>query len=311
MSSHQEEICVSAASGGTRLDRWLTEELQELEYEVSRSQVQEWIRDGYVANAKGKVKASDLIEPGACFVVQIPKAEPIFIEGDNIPLEIVFEDDDVVVVNKPRGLVVHPAAGHTSGTVVNGLVGKGIKLSELGGAHRPGVVHRIDKDTSGLLMFAKTDVAYRGLAEQLKAHSVERVYQAVAHGVMTHNVGMIDAPIGRDPHNRQRMAIVDRGKHAVTHFSVQHRFNQYSWLELQLETGRTHQIRVHMAYIEHPLAGDKTYGPKRTLPIDGQALHAMTLGFSHPRSGERMTFKAELPADMARLLEGLRSGQLG
>jgi len=229
------------------------------------------------------------------------------IEPESMPLEIVYEDSDVVVVNKPRGLVVHPAPGHYSGTLVNGLLAHCKDLSGINGVLRPGIVHRIDKDTSGLLMVAKNDKAHMGLAEQLKEHSVDRKYVAIVHGVIPHEMGTIDAPIGRDPKNRQQMAVVfENSKPAITHFVVLERFKEHTLVELKLETGRTHQIRVHMKYIGYPLAGDPKYGPKDTLDLDGQALHAKTLGFTHPRTGERLEFEAPLPKELIDTMQFLR-----
>lgn len=307
MSLIHEEIRVSEEDAGLRLDRWLTDALQELDYDVSRSQVQQWIADGYVSATRKKVKASDPVETGETYVVDVPDPDPVELVGDDVPFSVVYDDQDVVVVDKPRGVVVHPAAGHPRGTLVNGLIGRGISLSSLGGSLRPGVVHRIDKDTSGLLMFAKTDLAYHKLAAQLKEHTVHRVYRAIVHGVLAHDEGMIDAPIGRDPRNRQKMAVRENGKSAVTHFRVLERFREYTYLELKLETGRTHQIRVHMAFIGHPLAGDPLYGRRHTLAIEGQALHAMELGFQHPRTGEWMSFTSQVPEDMEQLLDLLRT----
>ncbi|GMA49139.1 putative RNA pseudouridine synthase YlyB [Alicyclobacillus contaminans] len=302
-----ETFTVEPGDAGQRLDRWLTDALADSEYEVSRSQLQQWLAGGYIEGPRRKLKASDPVAPGETYVVTVPDPEPVTIMPDPVPFDVVHLDDDVVVVNKPRGIVVHPAAGHLRGTVVNGLYEQNISLSSLGGSMRPGVVHRIDKDTSGLIMFARTDLAYHGLAEQLKEHSVHRIYRAIIHGVLEHDEGMIDAPIGRDPRHRQRMAVHESGKPAITHFHVLERFADYTYVELRLETGRTHQIRVHMAYIGHPLAGDPVYGRRRTLDIEGQALHAMALGFTHPRSGQRLEFSAEVPDDMQRLLTMLRT----
>jgi 23S rRNA pseudouridine1911/1915/1917 synthase len=310
MSRVRESFHVETADVGIRLDKWLTDALHDLDYEVSRNQVQEWIQQGWVTSERGKIKASDLCLDGVRYEVDVPEPEPVELLGESIPVDVVYEDDDIVVVNKPRGMVVHPAAGHSHGTLVHALLGRGTPLSSLGGQLRPGVVHRIDKDTSGLLMLAKTDLAYHRLSEQLKDHSTQRVYKAIAHGRLTHDRGEIDAPIGRDPRNRQRMAVTDHGKHAVTHFHVLERFQDYTYLELRLETGRTHQIRVHMAYIDYPLAGDPLYGRRHTLAIDGQALHAISLGFIHPRTGDEMFFACDLPEDMAQLLEGLRANLL-
>lgn len=306
MSGIECVVQVEAEDAGKRLDKWLTEALLELDYEVSRSQIQEWIQAKYIIGPKNKVKASDVLTEAQEYHIQVPAPEPVEILPDDVAFDIVYEDEHVVVVNKPRGLVVHPAAGHPRGTLINGLVHRGVKLSQLGGEMRPGVVHRIDKDTSGLLMLAKSDLAYHKLASQLKEHTVLRHYQAIVHGKLTHDTGIIDAPIGRDVKNRQRMAVVDDGKHAVTHFHVKERFTDYTHVELRLETGRTHQIRVHMSYIGHPLAGDPVYGRRHTLQIHGQALHAMTLGFHHPQTSELLTFTAELPVDMETLLAELR-----
>jgi 23S rRNA pseudouridine1911/1915/1917 synthase len=206
------------------------------------------------------------------------------------------------VVNKPRGLVVHPGSGNPSGTLVNALLTHCKDLSGIGGVARPGIVHRIDKDTSGLLMVAKNDFTHQSLSEQLKGHHVEREYVAIVHGVIPHNTGTIDAPLGRDPIHRQRMAVVEGGKEAVTYFSVEKRFKAYTRVSCRLETGRTHQIRVHMKYIGHPIVGDPVYGVKGGYSIEGQALHARVLGFTHPRTGERIYLEEELPEDMVTLL---------
>ncbi|WAH35514.1 RluA family pseudouridine synthase [Alicyclobacillus dauci] len=303
---------VTEQETGERLDKWLTERLQEDDVDISRSVVQQWLKSGLIARRPaGKVKASDAVEDGQQYDVEVPEEEPFTVLPDDIPIDIVYEDDDVVVVNKPRGLVVHPAAGHPRGTLINALFAKGIKLSSLGGEMRPGVVHRIDRDTSGLVMFAKTDRAYYALTEQLRHHTVERKYIAIVHGRMGHESGTIEMPIARDPQDRQRMAVIEGGKRAVTHFQVIERFDKYSLVECRLETGRTHQIRVHFAEIGHPLAGDQVYGRRHTLPIDGQALHAQTLGFDHPATGELVTLTSELPTDMAGLIENLQAGRIG
>jgi 23S rRNA pseudouridine1911/1915/1917 synthase len=307
-SEIRETLVVEESEHGQRLDKWLAEQLQEADYDVSRSQVQTYVKDGQVTGPRNKVKSSDEVTAGEEYVVHVPAQKPLELLGYPMDLAVVYEDDDVIVIDKPRGLVVHPAAGHERDTVVNGLIGRGTTLSTLGGDMRPGVVHRIDKDTSGLIMFAKSDLAYHGLAEQLRDHTADRQYEAIVHGVIPHDSGTIDAPVGRDPKNRQRMAVTGSGKHALTHFTILERFTSYTYLSLQLETGRTHQIRVHMAYIGHPLAGDPVYGPRHTLPIDGQALHAKVLGFVHPRDGRRLLFESPLPADFQRLLKGLTSG---
>lgn len=308
MGEMTETLVAEPEDAGARVDKWLAESLQELDYEVSRSQIQQWLDNGYVTSTTGRkrLKASDSVSSGERFDIRVPAPDPVELVADDIPIEIVFEDADVVVVNKPRGLVVHPAAGHERGTLLNALIARGVTLSSLGGQLRPGVVHRIDKDTSGLVMLAKSDTAYYALTEQLRLHQTERIYLALVHGRIGHETGLIDAPIGRDPQNRQRMAIRDNGKHAITHFTVLERFKAYSYVRLQLETGRTHQIRVHMAYIEHPLAGDPVYGRRNTLPIDGQALHAATLGFVHPVTREALRFEAPIAEDILSLLEELR-----
>jgi len=293
---------------GTRLDKWLTEALQDADYEVSRSQVQTFLKEGYISGPRDKLRPSDAVEAGDVYAIAVPASQPVSLLGEDLPVDVVYEDDDLVVVNKARGMVVHPAAGHSSHTLVHGLIGRQISLSAMGGEFRPGVVHRIDKDTSGLLVLAKTDTAYAGLAEQIRQHSMHRHYEAICHGVLTHDEGTVDAPVGRDSQNRQRMAVTQSGKSAVTHFHVLERFQRYCHLQLRLETGRTHQIRVHMAYIHHPVAGDPVYGPRHTLPISGQALHARSLGFVHPVTGRELLFEAPLPEDMDTLLAGLRKG---
>ena len=258
------------------------------------------------------VKVNYRLKEGETVALSVPPVEEIHIEPEAIPLDIRYEDQDVIVVNKPRGMVVHPAPGNPRGTLVNALLAHCKDLSGIGGVIRPGIVHRIDKDTSGLIMAAKNDEAHQALAAQLKAHRVERVYTAVVHHEIPHDRGTVDAPIGRDPHHRQRMAVVHRtGKRAVTHFVVRERFRDATLIECRLETGRTHQIRVHMQYIGHPLIGDLVYGPKKCrYPIRGQALHARVLGFEHPRTGERIRLEAELPLDMERLLAQLRAESL-
>ncbi|EPZ51531.1 RluA family pseudouridine synthase [Alicyclobacillus acidoterrestris] len=303
---------VGTEETGERLDKWLTEHLQDDDIDISRSVVQKWVKAGLVSRIPaGKIKASDAIEAGQTYTVEVPEDEPFEIVPDDIPLSIVYDDPHVVVVDKPRGLVVHPAAGHPRGTVINGLVARGITLSALGGDMRPGVVHRIDKDTSGLVMFAKTEMAYYALTEQLRTHSVERQYIAIVHGRMTHETGTVEMPIGRDPQDRQKMAVVESGKRAVTHFQVLEKFERYTLVQCRLETGRTHQIRVHFAAIGHPLAGDQVYGRRHTLPIHGQALHAKTLGFIHPESGEMVRLESPLPDDMEKLISNLRAGLIG
>ncbi|MED1725924.1 RluA family pseudouridine synthase [Brevibacillus parabrevis] len=286
-----------------RIDKYIT--LQNEDW--SRSQVQAWIKEGRVTVNGEPIKSNYKLQAEDEVTLRVPPPKELAIQPEPMPLEIVYEDSDVVVVNKQRGLVVHPAPGHYSGTLVNGLLAHCKDLSGINGVLRPGIVHRIDKDTSGLLMVAKNDKAHMGLAEQLKEHTVNRTYVAIVHGVIPHEMGTIDAPIGRDPKNRQQMAVVfENSKPAITHFIVLERFKEYTLVELKLETGRTHQIRVHMKYIGYPLAGDPKYGPKNTLEIDGQALHAKTLGFTHPRTQERLEFEADMPADLTDIVNFLR-----
>lgn len=298
------EWVVSPEEAGTRLDKALAEALAG---GASRSQVQAWIRDGLVRVNGKPAKANYRLADGDVLEVTAPEPEPAELEPENIPLDIVYEDHDVVVVNKPRGMVVHPAPGHVRGTLVHALLYHCRDLSGIGGRRRPGIVHRIDKDTSGLLMAAKHDVAHQRLAEQLAAHAVIRKYVAIAQGRLPHDRGTIEAPIGRDPRDRKKFAVdAKNGKPAITHFTVLERFAEHTLLELRLETGRTHQIRVHMHYLGHPLEGDPVYGRRRGAILDGQALHASALGFRHPMSGEPLLFEAPLPDDMARLVARLR-----
>ncbi|RKD24679.1 pseudouridine synthase [Ammoniphilus oxalaticus] len=291
---------------GQRVDKFLAE----VNPTLSRSKIQKWVKEGLVFVNGRQVKGNyRLIEDDEVSLTVPPQLE-LEARPERMELEIVYEDDDVIVINKPRGVVVHPAPGHDSATLVNGLLDHCSQLSTINGKMRPGIVHRIDKDTSGLLMVAKNDEAHLALAQQLKQHTVDRKYLAIVHGVVVHERGTIDAPIGRDPKNRQRMAVnFDHGKHAISHFATIERFNQYTLVELMLETGRTHQIRVHMNYIGHPLVGDPKYGPSNKLSIDGQALHAAGLGFTHPRTSERLTFSAPLPNDMEKILEQFRQLQ--
>jgi 23S rRNA pseudouridine1911/1915/1917 synthase len=278
-----------------------------LNEEWSRSKVQQWIKDGLVTVNDQHVKANYKSSAGDVVVIRLPEPEPLHVEPENIPLDIYYEDADVLVVNKPRGMVVHPAPGHMRGTLVNALLAHCTDLSGINGVLRPGIVHRIDKDTSGLLMVAKNDMAHQSLVDQLVKKTVTRKYKAIVHGVIPHDYGTIDAPIGRDKRDRKKMTVTEEnGKEAVTHFRVLERFRHYTFVECQLETGRTHQIRVHMKYIGYPLAGDPQYGPKKTLPIDGQALHAGVLGFTHPRTGEYLEFEAPLPPEFEEILQWLR-----
>ncbi|SYX82599.1 RluA family pseudouridine synthase [Paenibacillus alvei] len=297
---------VESANAKDRIDKFITESIEE---EVSRSQVQLWIRDQHVLVNGNPVKPNYKVAAEDVITLTMPEPESADIVAEDIPLDVYFEDKDVIVINKPRGMVVHPAPGHTSGTVVNALMYHCRDLSGINGELRPGIVHRIDKDTSGLLMAAKHDRAHVHLAAQLKEHSVTRKYVALVHGNVPHDQGTIDAPIGRDTHDRKMYTVTENNsKHAVTHFKVMERFGDATLVELQLETGRTHQIRVHMKFIGHPLVGDPMYSRgTRGLTMNGQALHAMTLGFVHPASGETVELHAPLPEDMENLLHSIRN----
>ena len=285
-----------------RIDKVLTG----LFNDYSRSQIQLWLKDGAVSVNGQVVKANYKVKKNDEIVIAVPEPETLSIEAEDIPLEIVYEDEAVAVVNKPQGMVVHPSAGHPNGTMVNALMYHVKDLSSINGVIRPGIVHRIDKDTSGLLMVAKNDLAHESLAKQLKDKTSLRKYVALVHGVIPHDKGTIKAPIGRSKVNRKMQAVREDGKPAVTHFNVLERFNDFTLVELTLETGRTHQIRVHMKYIGYPLAGDPVYGPSKTLKGNGQFLHAKLLGFTHPITGQEMVFEAPLPTIFEKTLEKLR-----
>jgi 23S rRNA pseudouridine1911/1915/1917 synthase len=288
---------------GDRIDKVIST----LDEEWSRTQVQQWIKEGNVLVNGQRIKTNYKCSMNDEIEITIPDPELLDVIPEEMDLDIYFEDKDVLVVNKPSGMVVHPAPGHLTGTLVNGLMTHCKDLSGINGVLRPGIVHRIDKDTSGLLMVAKNDMAHEKLVNQLVEKSVTRKYRAIVHGVIPHDFGTIDAPLGRDTKDRQSMTVVDNGKHAVTHFHVIERFKDFTFVECQLETGRTHQIRVHMKYIGYPLAGDPKYGPKKTLDINGQALHAGILGFNHPRTNEYLEFEAPLPKEFEELVEQLRN----
>ncbi|MWC27417.1 RluA family pseudouridine synthase [Paenibacillus sp. MMS18-CY102] len=299
------EWVVEGDAAGERLDKYVTDSFADSA--VSRTQVQDWIKSGAVLVNGTVAKAKHRLDEGDVVFVDVPEPELAEIVAEPIPLHIVYEDEDVIVINKQRGLVVHPAPGHNSGTVVNALMYHCTDLSGINGSIRPGIVHRIDKDTTGLLMAAKNDAAHASLSEQLRAHTVTRKYIALVHGNMPHDRGTVDAPIGRDGRDRKMFTVTDKNsKHAVTHFSVIERLDDYTLLELQLETGRTHQIRVHMKYIGHPMAGDPMYGRSKTVALNGQALHAAILGFKHPRTNEYLEFEAPIPEDMENVLHSLR-----
>ncbi|MCW0996348.1 RluA family pseudouridine synthase [Streptococcus anginosus] len=294
---------VKVEIGGVRLDKAVAD-LTPLSRSLANEQIKngQILVNGQVKKAKYAVKAGDVI------TYELPEPEALEYVAENLPLDIVYQDEDVAVVNKAQGMVVHPSAGHTSGTLVNALMYHIKDLSGINGVLRPGIVHRIDKDTSGLLMIAKNDDAHIKLAEELKDKKSLRKYWAIVHGNLPNDRGVIEAPIGRSEKDRKKQAVTVKGKPAVTRFRVLERFGNYTLVELQLETGRTHQIRVHMAYIGHPVAGDEVYGPRKTLKGHGQFLHARTLGFTHPKTGEVMEFTAEVPAIFQETLEKLRKG---
>ena len=288
-----------------RLDKYLTEQFPE----QTRSYLQKLIKDGGVLVNGKTVKAGYQLTKGDEVSVNIPEPKELDVEPQKMDLDIVYEDEDVILINKPKGMVVHPAPGHTTDTLVNGLLYHcKDNLSGINGVARPGIVHRIDRDTTGILIVCKNDMSHNSIAAQLKEHSITRRYRALVHGNVKNDTGTVEGPIGRHPVDRKKMAINERnGKPAVTHYTVLERFGNYTLIECVLETGRTHQIRVHMTSIGHPLVGDEVYGPaKCPFKLQGQSLHAMVLGFVHPRTGEYMEFSADLPAYFEDLLRKLR-----
>ncbi|MGP1353150.1 MAG: RluA family pseudouridine synthase [Parasphingopyxis sp.] len=308
------EACIAAEADGWRLDRALAAALPQL----SRERLKKLIAAGHVRNADGS-HARDpksAVQKGQNFTVSVPEPEPAKAVPQDIPLDIVFEDEHLIVVDKPAGLVVHPAAGNADGTLVNALLHHCAgRLSGIGGVARPGIVHRIDKDTSGLMVAAKTDKAYEGLAKQFAAHSIDRVYKAIVYNLVNKSEDKIETNLARSPQNRQKMAVVEppRGKHAITHYKRIQALNNATLIECRLETGRTHQIRVHMAHIGHSLVGDPVYGrPKpalkdvlKRLDFNRQALHAARIGFIHPVTSNALAFDSELPVDIQELFRAL------
>ena len=277
---------------GERLDAFLADMMAEL----SRTAIKELITSGQVW-VDGQIrKPSYRLKEGEEVLINLPEARPVSIEPQDLPLEIIYQDQDIAVVNKPKGMVVHPAHGNWDHTMVNALLYHIKDLSGINGQLRPGIVHRLDKDTSGVMVVAKHDQAHRSLAEQIKEHSMKREYQALVHGIIKENLGTIEAPIGRSRTDRKKMAVTKDGKPAISRYRVLERFHNYSLVQVSLLTGRTHQIRVHFSYIKHPVVGDPVYGPaKQHLELDSQALHACILGFRHPRTDEYMEFSSPLP----------------
>ena len=301
----EKNLIVTEQEQGKRLDVYLT-----LALDISRSYAQQLIqRQGVTVNGKD-AKANRRLNEGDQVKAVIEVQEEYKVVPQDIPLDIVYEDRDIIVINKARGMVVHPAAGNPDGTLVNALLYhcQG-ELSGINGVIRPGIVHRLDKDTSGVMVAAKTDEAHKGLAEQIKAHSAHRTYWALVHGNISEERGIVDAPIGRHPKDRVKMAVTFKGgREAVTHFKVLKRYGDYTWVECKLETGRTHQIRVHMAYIGHPILGDTVYGAKKPVPgLTGQCLHAVGLQFIHPRTKELVTLSCPLPEEFTKMLNKLGS----
>ncbi|MFA6377064.1 MAG: RluA family pseudouridine synthase [Acholeplasmataceae bacterium] len=277
---------------GQRLDQYL---MKEVLSDHSRSHIQHRIKSGNILVDGNIVKTGYTIKGHEIISIEDFEEKTLDLEPVDLSLDIVYEDEDLFVINKPQGMVVHPASSYREPTLVHGLLFEADKLSSINGTIRPGIVHRIDKDTSGLLIVAKTDQAHRVLSDDLKSHDINRYYVALVHGAINENQGTIDAPIARNPKNRLKMSVHDQGKHAVTHFTVKERFHDLTYLECQLETGRTHQIRVHMAYIKHPILGDPLYGYKEDNLEGGQFLHAYKLTFTHPIKKEQMTFEVDLP----------------
>lgn len=303
MNENNSTLIVEEEQENIRLDSYLNEKYNDM----SRSQIQRLIEEANITVNEKTVKSNYKVKPKDRIVVSIPEAKPLNILPENIDIEIIYEDEDIVVVNKPQGMVVHPAVGNYTGTLVNALLAKCVNLSGINGVIRPGIVHRIDKNTSGILVVAKNDLAHRSLASQIKEHTVNRTYNALVEGNIKIDRGIVDMPIGRHPIERKKMAIVKNGRNAVTHYSVIERFRGYTLIEAKLETGRTHQIRVHMAYLGHPLVGDIVYGfKKQKFNLNGQALHAKTLGFIHPRTGTYVEFSSPLPDYFINLIKILK-----
>ncbi len=301
-------IEVTGLAQEERLDKYLVAYFSNDELNpLSRSEIKRYFDDGCISIDGKAIKPSFKVKNGDVILMKAREILTDELLKENIPLDIVYEDQDVIIVNKPSGMVVHPAAGHFTGTLVNALLYHAEGLSDVNGTYRPGIVHRIDKDTSGLLIVCKNNQAHKKIAEQLKNKTTKREYIAIVHGIIEHNYGKINAPIGRDPNNRQKNSVLEDGKDSITHFTVLERFKNYTLLSLKLETGRTHQIRVHMAYIGHPVLGDPLYGPKKTIDQYGQYLHAKTIGFISPTTGEYLEFDSELPDFFQNKINELRN----
>lgn len=302
----QEKLLITENEAGQRADVGLASLL-----ELTRSNMQKLLEDGRAVKGSKVLKANYKLKLGDEIIVTLPEPQPLDVQPENIPIDIIYEDEDVVVVNKARGMVVHPAAGNYNGTLVNALLYHCKNLSGINGVIRPGIVHRLDKDTSGIMICAKNDAAHVSLSEQIQSKTAKRTYLAIVRGNIKTDSGVIETLIARDKNDRKKMAVVkDDGRNAVTEYEVMERFGKYTIVKCKLMTGRTHQIRVHMEYLGYPLVGDSKYSPKKTpFAINGQALHSLTLDFVHPRTGEQMHFEAPLPEDMHKIVTRLRLGQ--
>ena len=302
----QERIIITENEAGMRADVALAQLL-----EITRSNMQKLLEEGRAVRGQKVIKSNYRVKAGEEILVNLPEPQPLDVQPEDIPLDIIYEDDDVVVVNKARGMVVHPAAGNYNGTLVNALLYHCKNLSGINGVIRPGIVHRLDKDTSGIMICAKNDSAHLSLSEQIQSKTAQRTYLAVVRGNVKNDSGIIETQISRDKNDRKKMAVVtEGGRQAITEYEVAERFGKYTVVKCRLKTGRTHQIRVHMEYLGYPLVGDPKYSPMKTpFAINGQALHSLTLSFTHPRTGERLTFEAPLPEDMKKILTRLRLGQ--
>ena len=306
ISDEREILIITENEAGQRADVALAAML-----ELTRSNMQKLLDEGRAVKGTKVIKSNYKLKLGDEIIVTLPEPQPLDVQPENIPLDIIYEDEDVVVVNKARGMVVHPAAGNYSGTLVNALLYHCKNLSGINGVIRPGIVHRLDKDTSGIMICAKNDSAHVSLSEQIQSKTAQRTYLAVVRGNIKTDSGVIETQIARDKDDRKKMAVVkEGGRNAVTEYEVVERFGKYTIVKCKLKTGRTHQIRVHMEYLGYPLVGDPKYSPMKTpFSINGQALHSLTLAFDHPRTGERMEFEAKLPEDLHKVVTRLRLGQ--